>query len=364
MNLILTAKKQKIRELTIYVESGIGSCPFACEYCFVAKRGEHRVMTRQMLMDCVDFLRRVCEKPKALRFFGTEPLTQFGLIQHARAYAPDLEISITTNGWLLNDERIQWLADNDVRIYVYSIDGGPEHHKARRTTDGRETWERVAENFQKLLPSQGKWITARGTWAPNNGDYDLVGRFRALEEIGATSIQIVPALGAPGWDERQVAKAYMELADYYSGGNCPSRFIRQALTRLESGKQNYQGNKCNAGKFAWGVDPVGNLHLCHNEVEMDEWRVGYVYSMDVNESAIALSKRIDRFSIDRPECLSCHARNLCMGVGFCACENLRHTGDVIVPTEGYCKHLRGFTTGMQYWLSLRQTKTIATWLIA
>ena len=133
MNLVLAAKKQKIRELTIYVETGRGSCPFACTYCFVAKRGEHRVMTRQTLMDCVDFLRRVCEKPKALRFFGTEPLTQFGLIQHARAYAPDLEISITTNGWLLNDERIQWLADNDVRIYVYSIDGGPEHHKARRT---------------------------------------------------------------------------------------------------------------------------------------------------------------------------------------------------------------------------------------
>jgi sulfatase maturation enzyme AslB (radical SAM superfamily) len=249
MNLILTAKKQKIRELTIYVESGIGSCPFACEYCFVAKRGEHRVMTRQMLMDCVDFLRRVCEKPKALRFFGTEPLTQFGLIQHARAYAPDLEISITTNGWLLNDERIQWLADNDVRIYVYSIDGGPEHHKARRTTDGRETWERVAENFQKLLPSQGKWITARGTWAPS--DYDLVGRFTSLEAIGAQSIQIVPVVGSPHWNEAEVAGAYMALADYYGGGDCPSRFIKQALERLESGdtriKQQVRGRKVCVG---------------------------------------------------------------------------------------------------------------------
>ena len=364
MNLILTAKKQKIREFTVYVETGRGSCPFACEYCFVAKAGEHRVMSRETLEDAIAFLRSVCEKPKALRFFGTEPLTQFELIQYAKEYAPDMEISITTNGWLLNDTRIQWMEDNDVRIYVYSIDGGPQHHKARRTTDGMATWERVADNFQKLLPSQGKWITARGTWAPNNGDYDLVGRFRALEEIGATSIQIVPALGAPGWDEARVAKAYMELADYYEGGDCPSRFIKQALKRLESGDTRSQGNKCNAGKFAWGVTPTGDLHICHNEVEMDDWRVGNIYSRDVNMRALELSKRIDEFSIDRPECLTCSARSLCMGVGFCACENLRHTGDVIKPPKSYCIHLRGFATGMKYWLSLRHGYSVRQWLTA
>lgn len=362
MGIIESAKQQRVRELTVYVESGKGSCPFACTYCFVAKQGEHRVMTQDVLEDAIKWLLSVCDKPKALRFFGTEPLTQFGLIQHARAYAPDLEMSITTNGWLLDDERIRWLADNSVRIYVYSIDGGPEHHRHRVTIAGQPTWERVAENFQKLLPTQGKWITARGTW--DGGDYDLLGRFKALEAIGAKSIQIVPAIGLQCWDEAKVARAYMELADYYKGGDCPSRFIKQALVRLESGSTKYQGNKCGAGKFAWGVDPVGNLYLCHNEIEMDEWRIGSIYSDDVNERAIALSSRVDEFRPNMPECLGCHARNLCMGVGFCACENLRHTGDVIIPPEGYCKHLRGFATGMQYWLSLRQKKTIATWLTA
>lgn len=364
MNLVLAAKKQKIRELTIYVETGRGSCPFACEYCFVAKEGEHHVMKRETLEDAIAFLRSVCETPKALRFFGTEPLTQFGLIQYAKEYAPELEISITTNGWLLNDARIQWMADNGVRIYVYSIDGGPQHHKARRTVDGMHTWERVAENFRKLLPSQGKWITARGTWAPNNGDYDLVGRFRALEDIGATSIQMVPALGVPGWDEARVAKAYMGLADYYEGGDCPSRFIKQALTRLESGNTKYRGNMCNTGKFSWTVLPNGDLCICHNGIEIDDWYVGNIYDDKVNERALEISKRVDRFSIDRPECLGCHAKALCMGVGWCASENLRHGGDVIRPPEAYCIHLRGFATGMRYWLSLRHGYSVRRWLTA
>ncbi len=360
MDIASVARKQNLRELTVYVESGKGSCPFACEYCFVAKRGEHLVMSHQVLEDSVAFLRKVCDEPKALRFFGTEPLTQFGLIQYARTHAPDLEMSITTNGWLLNDTRIQWLADNDVRIYVYSIDGGPEHHAARKTVDGKPTWDKVAENFQKLLPTQGRWITARGTW--DGSDCDLVGRFKALEELGAPSIQIVPAIGSPHWDEALVAKAYMALADYYEGGDCPSRFITQAMERVESGDARNQGNKCRAGKYSWGVDPVGNLNLCHNEVDMEAWRVGSIYRDDVNMDAIALSDRIDMFSIDRQECLDCRAHNLCMGVGWCACENLRHMGDVIVPPKGYCIHLRGFATGIRYWLSLRQHESVKRWL--
>lgn len=356
------AKRQRIRELTIYVESGKGSCPFACTYCFVAKQGEHRVMTQDVLEDAIKWLLSVCDKPKALRFFGTEPLTQFGLIQHARTYAPELALSITTNGWLLDDERIHWLADNDVKIFVYSIDGGPEHHKERVTVTGKPTWERVAANFQKLLPTQGKWITARGTW--DGSDYDLLGRFKALEAIGAKSIQIVPAIGLQCWDEAKVARAYMELADYYEGGDCPSRFIKQALVRLESGDTRPRGNMCNTGKHAWCVDPIGNLYLCHNGLEIPDWRVGSIYSDEVNERALALSERVDTFSIDNPECQGCHARNLCMGVGWCASENLRYGGDVIKPPTGYCVHLRGFATGMRYWLSLRHETRIRQWLIA
>src|SRR5690606_19232756 len=114
-------------------------------------------------------------------------------------YAPDIDISLTTNGYLLNEERIQWLAENDVRIYVYSIDGGPEHNQHRLTRSGKPSWARVAKNLQLLLKTElGQYVTARGTWVPD--DYDLVSRYKALEELGASSIAFVPSI-EDDWDE-------------------------------------------------------------------------------------------------------------------------------------------------------------------
>lgn len=357
------AKQARLRDLTLYVATGAGSCPFACDYCFWPKAGPLEEMPVQVLHDAIDFLRRTAETPVALRFFGTEPLMRFDLIQEARAYAPELQISITTNGYLLDDERVEWLAANDVKVYVYSIDGGPEHHdKHRRTVAGAPTWERVAENFQKLLPYHGKWIAARVTWSPEGGDYDLVGRFRALEALGAKHISVVPALGANGWDEARVAQAYMELADYYAGALPPSTMLLRPLRRLESGDTRPTGNLCRVGYAMWGVLPDGTLLLCHNGIDLPQWRLGSIYSREASEEAVAISRAMDGFSTDRPECSECCARNICMGCGCCAAEFLRLTGSVTTPPESYCAHLRGMATGLKYWLSLRHREKVLCWL--
>jgi len=360
MNIKEVAQKFKLRAITIYVATGKGSCPFACSYCFLAKNGKLRQMSIGTLHKSIDFLRRVSLKPEAIYFFGTEPLMRFDLIKEARKYAPELKISLTTNGWLLTDKRIEWMARNNVKIFIYSIDGGAKYHnKHRRTIDNKPTWARVAKNFQRLLPTQGKWITTRGTWSPEGNDYDLVGRFKALTALGASSIAIVPVMGDPSWDEKRTAQAYMELADYYKGETPPSKFIIQALYRLAMKNLPPLGNMCNVGHHAWSVLPDGTLLICHNGVEIPDWRLGNINSKKVNKKAIATAERVDKFyefRDKRPECVNCPARNLCMGVGYCAAENLRYGGNVINPPKSYCIHLRGFATGMKYWLKLRKKR--------
>jgi len=171
------AKRQRISQLLLFTETGEGSCSLACTYCFLAKSGTRKVMARETLFRAIDFLREVAVSEPSLHFFGTEPLKQFHLIVAAREYAPDMPISLTTNGHLLNDERIRWLNENDVRIYVYSLDGGPEHNAARLDRKGNPSWPVVSENLKKLLATpQREWLTVRGTWYPS--DYDLVSRLR------------------------------------------------------------------------------------------------------------------------------------------------------------------------------------------
>lgn len=352
------ALRYRLRSLTLYVATGDGSCPFACDYCFLHKDGQRRDMTIQVLRDAIDFLRRfaITHGPERLHFFGTEPLMRWDLLEEAARYAPDLAISLTTNGYLLTEERIRWLADHHAKVYVYSIDGGPEHHKYRHTRDGKDTWDRVAANLVKLLPTQSGWLTARGTWRPD--DYDLVGRYKALEALGAKSIQIAPDTSQP-WDEAKVAEAYMALAEHYHGGPSPSRWINDALGRLEAGDIRNRGNTCNAGRYSWTVLPDGTLTLCHGGIELPEWKIGSIYDGVTNESAFLITQRIDGWNRDLPECADCHAKAFCMGIGFCPSDHIIYgTGDVNRPPSGYCAHLRGFITGMKYWLSLRQKAKI------
>lgn len=352
------AKRQRINQILLFTETGEGSCSLACTYCFLAKSGTRKVMARETLFRAIDFLREVAVSEPSLHFFGTEPLKQFHLIVAAREYAPDMPISLTTNGHLLNDERIRWLNENDVRIYVYSLDGGPEHNAARLDRKGNPSWPVVSENLKKLLATpQREWLTVRGTWYPS--DYDLVSRFKAIEDLGATSIQFVPVTDAP-FDEKKVEEAYLALGEYYNWSWTPSRFINDLIKRCQDeDKVPQEGNSCGVGKGYWAVSPDAKLSLCQLYEERQEiGGIGDIWNGVTNPlPLLAISDRVDTFHTtdkypkrtDTYDCAKCHAYKHCMGVGWCAGLNLMATGDELVPPDGYCAHHRGMTAACRVW---------------
>src|SRR5690606_19707724 len=52
-------KRQKISRLLLFTETGEGSCPLACSYCFLAKAGVNKKMSEKTLRDAIDWLRAV-----------------------------------------------------------------------------------------------------------------------------------------------------------------------------------------------------------------------------------------------------------------------------------------------------------------
>lgn len=97
-------------------------------------------------------------------------------------------------------------------------------------------------------------------------------------------------------------------------------------------------------------------------------RIGNVWDGITNpEWFERISWRVDEFHqagnpYPKPQCRTCHAYNYCMGVGWCASEFYRArigtvddpTEYVVVPTDGYCAHLRGMVTGIEYWLAQQE----------
>jgi len=359
MKVTEAAKISNLQELTVNVAIGKGSCPFACSYCFYEKQEPYQEMSEQVLYASIDFIRKYAVQKPKYHFFGTEPLVKFDLIRKAREYDKELPMAITTNGYLLNDNIVNWLAENDVKVTVYSIDGNAWHNRHRKLVSGEPVWDRIASNFQKLLPYHREWMTARGTWTPD--DYDLVGRFKALEELGAKRITIIPAINYKDWDEQRVANAYMELAEYYESRDIepPCHLLRGALDSI--GKQgSWHHDKCHLGAYAWGLLPNGDLMLCHNGSDLSKWIIGNIFSDEINEDNLKWGQRTHLFHDEvAAKCSDCSAQNICMGIGWCAAENYRANKDIFKPSIGYCNFMRGFASGLVYWLNLRTKKILA-----
>jgi uncharacterized protein len=339
-----------VHRLLLFTGDGAGSCSMSCRYCFIAKQGPLRVMSPETLRDAMTFLETLTDEP-GLHFFGTEPTMQWDLIIEARRLRPSWPISLTTNGLLLTPERIDWMAEHDVKVYVYSIDGGPEHHIHRRDTRGRETWDTVAEHLRYLVESQEDWVTARATWTPS--DYDLVGRFKTLEELGVRSIQVVPDIECGvKWDEQRVEQAYLGLGEHYGWGRTPSRFVNEMVNAIRWDKPK-PGYPCNAGFGCWAVMPDGELKTCQRGERIGDIYEGITNAQPLYESQLA-KILVDSRALLKPECSDCVAFGRCPGVGYCSAAN-RAAGNSAIPTEAHCQHLRGMVRASTVWAQRRPT---------
>jgi len=58
-----------VHQLLLFTGDGAGSCSMACDYCFLAKKGPRRTMSRETLQDAIAFLEDLTDQP-GLHFFG------------------------------------------------------------------------------------------------------------------------------------------------------------------------------------------------------------------------------------------------------------------------------------------------------
>ncbi len=164
-------------------------CNLACKYCVF---GEHYNQTRDansesMSLDIAkqavtDFLNH---KPKeaGIGFYGGEPLLEFNLLKAVVFYAEslsrdsnmDVRFSVTTNGTLLTDEKIHFLALHKFSVMI-SLDGNKESHdryrvfkKRASSEDSRGSFDIVTRNMRRFVelypnyPGRGIILTLTAT---------------------------------------------------------------------------------------------------------------------------------------------------------------------------------------------------------
>ncbi|SCL86096.1 radical SAM protein [Sporanaerobacter sp. PP17-6a] len=152
--------KTKYQEGTfILVISPTIKCNFGCPYCFETRRDE--TWDENLRYNLIKFVENITPKVKTLQvsWFGGEPTLEYDNIRIVTEKFKSIceknkcnyISTITTNGYMLNDERINELESLGINKIQITIDGDEKYHNEKRPlNNGGKTFQKIFENILKI----------------------------------------------------------------------------------------------------------------------------------------------------------------------------------------------------------------------
>ena len=330
-------------------------CNMACRYCFASKGnfgGDSTLMPLEVGIKAIDLLIENSRNRRHLEidFFGGEPLLNFDVVKELIAYIRKREketnkiftLTLTTNATLLDDEKIQFLNENDI-LLVLSLDGRERiQNEMRPTRDGRPTYKQTVERIKAVVDSrEGEGYYVRGTYTRENMDFaaDVL----HMLKLGFRHVSVEPVVTK---DERyslnkedlprlfgeyeRVAQAYLDA--YFSGK--PFDFFHFSVDLLKGPCIAKRLSGCGAGVEYIAVTPEGDIYPCHQFVGNKEYILG-----NVLENGIERDDLVFQFSeahiYNKEECQNCWARFFCSG--GCHANAYSFNGDIMKPHSISCE---------------------------
>ena len=330
-------------------------CNLRCEYCFAAKGdfGQGRcLMPLETAKKAIDFIIANSGTRRNLEvdFFGGEPLMNFEVVKETVKYARSLEqqynkhfrFTITTNGLLLDDEKIEYI-NREMNNVVLSLDGRKEvNDRMRVTPNGKGCYDIIVPKYQKLVAGRGdKDYYIRGTFTKYN--LDFTNDVLHFVDLGFEQLSIEPVVSDPKLD---YSIKYDDLPRVFE------EYERLAGTIVESRKKGKYYNffhfmidlnqgpcaikrlrGCGCGNEYVAVTPQGDIYPCHQFVGHEEYRMG-----NLNDGSFDQEMKLDfaRANVySKENCRNCWAKFYCSG--GCNANNYQYEGDIRKSHKTSCE---------------------------
>ncbi len=320
-------------------------CQLRCKYCF-ASTGDfgkgRKLMSFETGKHAIDFLlENSGDRPNLeLDFFGGEPLMNFKVVKQIVEYARSHEVeynkkfrfTITTNGLLLDDEKIDFI-NREMSNVVLSIDGRKSVNDYFRVLpNGMGCYDMILPKYKKLVDGRGdKEYYVRGTFTNKNLDFS--NDVFALYEAGFDQISIEPVVGEGdeyALTEKELPAVFKEyeilakrILDNEKNGKKFNFF--HFMLDLDQGPcaiKRLRG--CGCGNDYVAITPDGDIFPCHQFVGIDEYKMGNIDEGTFNQEMKADFASCHVYS--KPECRKCWAKFYCSG--GCNANNYQYMGDV------------------------------------
>jgi len=322
-------------------------CNLRCSYCYGGCT-QKRDMSAEVANRAVDLaLARVSQRLH-LVFFGGEPLLRwpdlvaFTHYARERATAAGIEVrpTVTTNGTLLDDERISWLCAERFLVAI-SCDGvRAAHERNRKDAGGGSTYDPTIAAIRKCLAA-GLRLRVVLVLDPSNVEL-LPESLAQLAAMGARELVINVNWAAdwsPGSVRSQCQAAYERSADLYLEAYRQKRpfwlslFDGKIASHVKGGY--LPEDRCDLGQRNLVVAASGRLYPCDRLVGEDRDASAAVGDIWTGPDEHRIQQCVSRIT-SPPECLECAFGNRCRN--RCACANLAMTGAIDIPSETLCFH--------------------------
>ncbi len=330
-------------------------CNLRCKYCFASTgdyAGGRKLMSEKVGKAAIDFLIKYsgARKNLELDFFGGEPLMNINVVKKVVEYARSKEkeynknfrFTITTNGMLLNEEITDFI-NKEMSNVVLSVDGRPEINDANRPTpNGKGSYDIIMPKYKDLVKKRGDGqYYVRGTFTSDN--LDFANDVMHLNDEGFDQISVEPVVTDPDKpyalkeeDLPRIFAEYDRLAVEIirrKKAGIPINFFHFMIDLDQGPCAIKRLRGCGCGNEYVAVTPDGDIYPCHQFVGLEDWKMGSVLDLSVDQEKKLYFAHSNIYS--RKGCKDCWAKFYCSG--GCNANSYLYAGDMSIPHHLSCE---------------------------
>ncbi len=344
-------KEPVIKAMCLHVAH---DCNMNCAYCFGDKgafEGIRCLLSLETGKKAIDFLIQHSGSRRNLEidFFGGEPLMNFDVVKELVKYGREIEgrygknirFTITTNGILLDDDKIAYINENMDNV-ILSIDGRPEvNDRMRKTVNGKGTYDIITKNYKNFVSKRDGLYYVRGTFTRYN--LDFAEDVKHLLDLGFSNVSVEPVVTDSKYDYAlrdedidTILNEYDRLSDMYiknAEEGKPFDFFHFNVDLNQGPCVIKRVSGCGAGTEYVAVSPEGDIYPCHQFVGNPIYKLG---NLNDEKFENRLYDTFNRAHIyNKPDCVECWAKFYCSG--GCHANAMHANGDIMKPYRLGCE---------------------------
>lgn len=311
-------------------------CNLACGYC-LAGAGQHMPqMTPEVARRSIDLAFAMHEAESlSFEFSGGEPFIRFPLMRELADYirghpgrrGREVSLIVQSNGTLLDEERVQWLRDNEVQIGI-SLDGDPaSHNRSRPQVNGGESFSKLLRGVDLLQRGGVPFGVLVVLNRSNVGSVENLLDFLLENGLDRIKLNAVAHIGNARRAWGDVGLNQEEVIDYFE--RFARRLVEMGVPLVEANLQDMLRHlvskqrhsrclrgHCGAGETFQTIASDGTIYPCGRGTQTPAFALGNVAEEHDSLSAPGRGNLIiQQIKERRPKtlegCVTCSYRELC-----------------------------------------------------